>query len=362
MMEKQRIVFLDYLRVAATLMVIMVHACQYFAYPVYIPGGPGGSAPDESSRLWGLWIDSALRASVPLFVMTSAYLLVPLRCSTGDFFKRRFVRVFIPFFIWSLLYPVLPMLWGEFDGQRAQELMQQWFTNFPVNAEHLWFIYTLIGIYLLMPILSPWLQKVGRREEEVYLGLWFLSTFWLYAKEWLDVEYLYGEAVWNNFHMLYYVAGYIGYVMLAHYIRKYLDWSMKKTLMVCIPLFIIGLVPTAYAFYDISQATTDFYLMELPWRFCTPNCALMTFALFMLFKKIRVKNEQLNRGVADVSRLSYGMYLVHLFLLGVFYRLLAPYISHAGVMIVVHSVLTLAVAYIIIKLLSYLPGSKYVTG
>ena len=88
-----RIVFLDYLRVLACLMVIATHSCDSF----YI--GPGGvwQCASESDRLWISIIDSIMRAAVPLFVMTSSYLLLPLKDDNTTFFKRRFIRVLVPF-------------------------------------------------------------------------------------------------------------------------------------------------------------------------------------------------------------------------------------------------------------------------
>ncbi len=87
-----RIVFLDYLRVLACLMVIATHSCDSF----YI--GPGGvwQCASESDRLWISIIDSIMRAAVPLFVMTSSYLLLPLKDDNTTFFKRRFIRVLVP--------------------------------------------------------------------------------------------------------------------------------------------------------------------------------------------------------------------------------------------------------------------------
>ena len=90
-----RIVFLDYLRVLACLMVIATHSCDSF----YI--GPGGvwQCASESDRLWISIIDSIMRAAVPLFVMTSSYLLLPLKDDNTTFFKRRFIRVLVPFVV-----------------------------------------------------------------------------------------------------------------------------------------------------------------------------------------------------------------------------------------------------------------------
>ena len=103
----KRIVFLDYMRVIACFMVIMVHSCEFF----FIDGDNIGIR-NLNDGFWVSLIDSAFRCSVPLFVMISAFLLVPLKENAALFFKRRLTRVVIPFAVWSLLYAALPYLWG----------------------------------------------------------------------------------------------------------------------------------------------------------------------------------------------------------------------------------------------------------
>lgn len=93
-METKRIVFLDYLRAIACFMVILVHVCEAFYFNL-----DGISFSSNADRWWISFIDSSLRPCVPLFIMASAYLLVPLKDSTPVFFKRRFTRVCIPFIV-----------------------------------------------------------------------------------------------------------------------------------------------------------------------------------------------------------------------------------------------------------------------
>ena len=38
-------------------------------------------------------------------------------------------------------------------------------------------MYPLISIYLIIPIVSPWLEKASAKEERIFLGLFALSTF-----------------------------------------------------------------------------------------------------------------------------------------------------------------------------------------
>ena len=105
MAEKQRIVFLDWLRVVACFMVMMVHASECVYSDDY-----SFSFPSELARRSVMFIQSFVRpVAVPLFLMASAYLLVPVKTDTKSFFRKRFTRVGIPFvvFLFSILILVL---------------------------------------------------------------------------------------------------------------------------------------------------------------------------------------------------------------------------------------------------------------
>src|SRR5574344_1211561 len=83
-MEKERIVFVDYIRVIACFMVMMVHASENFygADPSGLAGNVSMLA-NESNRFWVAFYDGGLsRVAVPLFIIVSAFLLVPMLYET----------------------------------------------------------------------------------------------------------------------------------------------------------------------------------------------------------------------------------------------------------------------------------------
>ena len=100
--NEARVVFLDWLRVIACFMVMVVHACEAF----YFNDAGETCFRSPSDARWAVGIDSACRAAVPLFVIASSFLLFPLKRATGDFFRRRLVRVVVPFLLWSGIYIV----------------------------------------------------------------------------------------------------------------------------------------------------------------------------------------------------------------------------------------------------------------
>ena len=143
MVESKRIVWIDWLRVIACLMVMFVHSTE----PFYL-GGNGSLIESESDAWWVSFFDSFVRSCVPLFVIASSFLLLPLQYPAGTFFKKRAVRILIPFAVWSVFYAIY---WGE-PVSNLKDLL----FNFNYAAGHLWFVYMLVGLYLIIPILSPW--------------------------------------------------------------------------------------------------------------------------------------------------------------------------------------------------------------
>ncbi|PXV68074.1 surface polysaccharide O-acyltransferase-like enzyme [Dysgonomonas alginatilytica] len=352
---EERVVFLDYLRIIACFMVIMVHSCEFF----FIDGDSIGIR-NASDGFWVSVVDSFFRSSVPLFVMASSYLLLPLKGNNTEvFFKRRFVRVVIPFVVWSLLYAILPLCWGAVSLADVKSNLIQLLTNFGAASGHLWYIYMLIGLYMFMPVLSPWLREASKRGLQLFLAVWFVTTFWHYAK--LIVGDLYGECYWNEFHMFWYFSGFIGYLVLAYYIRTYIDWSLKKSLCIGGTLFIVGYLFTAIVYYQRTFTATQLQELELSWRFCSFNVVFMTFGAFVILKKITFQGKWLYGIVRQLSGLSYGIYLMHIFLLGFSYNLIGGHFS-TPVTIALVGVSTFTRCCILAKLISYLPGSKYLIG
>ena len=184
----KRIVSLDYLRVFACFLVILVHASENFYAAVDASGlaGPQSFLANEADRLWVSIYDGFARMSVPLFMMLSAYLLVPLKPQTTmwQFYKSRAKRIVTPVLLFMVLYSLLPLLWGATDVAMAKTDMSRLLLNFPSLAGHLWFMYPLIGLYLFMPIVSPWLQRATAKEELFVIGLFLLSTCMPYLNRW----------------------------------------------------------------------------------------------------------------------------------------------------------------------------------
>ena len=91
----------------------------------------------------------------------------------------------------------------------------------------MWYIYLLIGLYLYMPFFSAWIERADQKMKRTYLLIWFISLFLPYMAEYIS-GYLFGTSTWNAFGMFYYFAGFNGYLLLGHYVKKGNDWGIWK--------------------------------------------------------------------------------------------------------------------------------------
>ena len=334
-MEKRNVdreVWLDWMRVTACFMVMLTHSSE----PFYL-GGEGSLILTRADAVWVSVLNVLPRACVALFVFSSAYLQFPLHYSTADFFRKRVLRILPPFLFWTLVYA---LVWGE-PVQNFKDLL----FNFNYAAGHLWFVYMLVGLYLIMPLLSPWAEKVGRKELQVYLGIWLFTTLIPLIRQWAGgsapviygpsgipnaAKYpLWGEASWNTYGVFYYLSGFIGYLLLGLYFRKFvgrLSWG--KTLGIGVPAFLAGFAICCGGFLSRVWADCDGVfpvegpvalaaLWEGPWLNDTIGVALMTLAWILLFRKVETGGRFFNGVLLPVSKASYGMYLCHMLLLGI---------------------------------------------
>lgn len=171
-MIKNRNLSLDLLRVIACYLVMQQHASEYY----YI--GDQLSVVTGSNTFWIGIITSLCRTSVPLFVMLSGFLLLPMQDSISRFFRKRFTRIVYPFVVWCVIYAIYFMATrGESVGDLALHILHIP-VNFGCEIGHLWYIYMLIGLYLVVPIISPWLERAGKRELEGYLAHIIVLNFY----------------------------------------------------------------------------------------------------------------------------------------------------------------------------------------
>ena len=373
-------------------MVMLVHASENF-YGADSSGLAGNVSmlANEANRFWVSFYDGFVsRAAVPLFMIVSAFLLVPMKPgqTMTSFYKHRFGRILPPFVFFLLLYTFLPLLWGGMTWEQSLADLKLLPFNFPSMAGHLWFRYPLISLYIIIPVVSPWLEKASAKDERIFLGLFIFTTFIPWFR--LITPELWGECFWNNFGAFWYCSGYLGYLVLAHYIRFHLDLDRRKRLTVGLLCFLVGGAFTGWSFWvkGIPGVLIPTPEIEWSWPFCTPNVLMQTFGLFLMFSCIGMGKAGAGSVVAAagdagaagaagdagkesfisrLARLTFGMYLVHMFFLApIATWIIGGDVANPTIPVAIAipaiAILSYICSAVLVKLVSLLPGSKYLVG
>lgn len=283
----KRIIWLDLVKFIAIFMMIAVHCTD-------------NVTPAERSEPWyNLW---------------------------GSFYGKRLTRIVVPFLIWSVLYNLFPWItgllglsptvindffaWAEpdqsFSGALHHILMIPF--NFSLLAVQMWYVYLLIGLYLYMPIFSAWVRQASVREQRFFLLLWFVSLFIPYLREYLTKD-LWGTCSWNEFGLLYYFAGFNGYLLLGHYlINNPVNISWSRLIALGLPVFITGYCITFLGFKSVTAVPGQpVELVELFFTYCSPNVLMMTLPLFLAMQKVKIRSERTRRFAVNISTCTLGI-------------------------------------------------------
>ena len=345
----------DRLRNIATLLVIIIHASGSVAE---------GNRQYDTLFWWSgnIW-DSLARPAVPLFVMLSGFLLLGKDYELGYFLKRRFSRVVVPALFWMLVYSVYNHLVKGTPATVADAI--RGIVERPVHY-HLWFIYLIIGLYMVYPILRPWVRSASERDYWYFFGACIIGT-WVYKILWVFFGIsigIYFELFTNN----------CGYFVLGYYLGNKVagghpaaatgiaPWkiSEKQIRLLAVLLILAGAGITAVGTWWASKAYGGVFHPYF-YDYLTPNCAMAAAGWFLLAKWSMNKAPLLDIESA-LAAASFGMYFVHVLVMdwwsqvGYFQTRIHPSV---GIPCVVGLIALMAFA--LITFIRALPGGQKIT-
>jgi surface polysaccharide O-acyltransferase-like enzyme len=133
-------------------------------------------------------------------------------------------------------------------------------------------------------------------------------------------------------------------------------------------MFVVGYLIVALPFYaqlgetyPISGTIDLAIAWERSWCFATTGVALTAIAVFLLFKLI-AKPCRIYPLFERLSKLSYGIYLIHIFVLVAVFDIVSSWGLITPYTIILSATLTLLISAIFVRVISLLPKSKYLIG
>ena len=171
-----RIAWLDYVRVLATMLVIVVHMV-----PALVQNLPAGNFV----RGLAIQTENAGLVCNQLFVMVSGALLLGTGkepASLFSFYRKRFLRVFIPCGLYFLLYYAYIYGAGFLSPANWRLLSQCFITLQDGTTPHFWLMHAIIVFYLAAPLYMPALRRMSGEElDRLALVILLLHTLFTYS-------------------------------------------------------------------------------------------------------------------------------------------------------------------------------------
>ncbi|ASQ45174.1 acyltransferase [Legionella clemsonensis] len=298
----QRLIWADVLRIVSIFAVILIHSAAPFLVRY--------NQLDESTWWIGNVYDSLSRWCVPVFIMVSGSLVLgKSEDSFLWFFTQRLRKVLVPLLIWSGIY----LGWETYSDGHALE----WTNLFPrVFVKpvyyHLWFLYVILGLYVLVPVLRLGLNHFSTRATWLIVGLWVALSFVPPAVAYFAAIDLWQVNLNNWTGIAKSTIALSGYFVLGFLLQD-VRLTPRYTVLAC-ALFLIGFGVTAWGTYRLTlQHQGEF--QGIFYEYFSFNVLLMSATVFLVTKSLAAGTyggiTRKERILQEMSADVLGIYLIH---------------------------------------------------
>jgi peptidoglycan/LPS O-acetylase OafA/YrhL len=321
-----RIPYFDFLRGVAIIMVVFIH-CFGICYSCSSVGIPV------------VTIRNLLNVAVPLFFAISGFFLASKKMENGgyvQFLKRQIPKVYIPTMFCSLIYLCRDLE----NGVVLPAFLNFFFCGYSIY----YFIFVIIQFYLLL-----WFLQKNISTLLVLISFVLGAVWWFFNSYW-------GWGVDESLPLLFYAGNVIPwgfYFILGMFLAKRPS-DVFPYKMLCGMAVVFVAVAVVESFYIIDSTHA---LNGVGQKI---SCfVLNAFLCIILFRKDTIsffssyKETALFRTICFLGRFSFGIYLIHYYMLGLAWKI-ESLISCQFAKWIVCSLLVLSVSIVVLVVMKKL--------
>lgn len=308
--EPKREFYADFLRILAAFTVVFQHTVSSAWY----------TAPVNSSEFAALnFLNSMSRFGVGVFIMLSgAFMLSPQRPHPPEkIFMHNLPRTLLPLAFWVVFYGVIEHLTA---GESVLEILKTPFLLFTKPASHLWFLYTLAGLYVLTPPLRVFTAYASRKMQLYVIALFF--AFGLMVPTINHLLSTFADFTLYKNIGIQGTTSFVGFYLTGFYLAHFeIGPRQRKALyLAALASWITAFVASTYI-SETHNAPNEYFFGNF-----RPTTFLMSAGIFCLIKKTfsdgsAQKVQNLQKFTAKFSGCMLGVYLIHPLFIKIFYGL-----------------------------------------
>jgi len=271
------------IRVCAMLFMIAAH-CR---------GSLGGFIDTVGERYLDDGLTLLFTTCNSLFFMLSGKFALASRCETvsdyREYYGKKLTNILVPVLMYMFLRSFL-----EYGGRFWEiSFWKTYIRNvcYDYAGTEYWFLYTLLGLLLLAPLLNKMVTNLKKGE------MWLLIGFGLLYHS----VCTYAPYVNLSFSWQYIFGGWAFYFMLGYFLEKVIDTSEKEHTVIAIggSCFVISMIQKRFGLVSNIHDLA-------------PTFTMISCAVFFLLKKSYCRKSDLAQyAIRIVGKYSFAVYLIH---------------------------------------------------
>lgn len=360
--SEKHILNADIVRVTALFAVVGIHLLN----PIY-------ARPDFfGGKFWWLCfiLDCLFRASVPLFVMLSGYLLLGKSTTVQENLRRTWKRLGIPLLSFYLI--IFFYKWFVAGTRQKPYSLLELFHGLSKNSSsYLYFLVILVFLYLLIPLFRLVFEQRDKALQKYLIGFFFVNALLATVARYTTLRV--GD-VFNTYTMW---VLWIGYFLLGYWIRLNQEWlkTRVKPAVVCALggiLLTIGMGHWSWGQHWRGNDALYIAGVTYPEEYLSVGVVMTAVAVFILLLTAKLpqkftENASLTSKLVWLSQISFGVYLVHPLVIDVlnnFFGITAdnPAMPNLPTYVVINAALTLLISISLSAVLNNTPLLKKIVG
>ena len=339
---KQHIYGFSYIRSLACIAIIILHTV-YSAVLLF------GSNIDAQTNIISMAVVDSMMWAVPCFIMVTGALLLETerKITYKKLFGKYILRIFAALAIFGMVFRVFDIIMDKEPISVAAFLkgLYEIFTG--TSWSHIWYLYLLIGLYLLLPFYKKIVDNSSTKEIKYLLVVYivFLSI--------LPVLEIWGINCGFYIHVstIYPFYLFVGYAIYKHIFCP--GKAVSLAILVISTLLIIS--------WTVARWVYDIPSMEILWGYSSFFVIMQAVGFFTLLKDVKDTGLRAVKWVLlKLDECSFGVYLIHM----IFVRLILRYMEfnpyeNGGILVFVLLIIgILIISYAITWILRRIPFLK----
>lgn len=300
-----RNISLDILRIVACMGVIMIHTA----------GSPPGHHMVEEGSLWFNEcnaLSAIFRWAVPVFAMLTGYFMLDSKkeLPIKKLFFKYILRLVTALAFWSIFYSLT--LYGPIYP-------------FGVQEAHFWYVGMCIGLYLSIPIMRLIAQH--KNVLAFFCWTWLFLMLYQFIGHFVTLPIAIDRSIYAEF---------VGYCLWAYYMKSII--LLKPMRVMIYVAGVVGLVVSGIMGIIAKN-------VESVWGgYGSPNVVATAMAVFVVGSQIRITvSQSIQRVIIAISQCTFGIYLVHMWVLVQIFFRVHRYIQEPLILCIVCVIMTFTI-------------------